>query len=162
MAKKPVIQVALDALNLHRAMQIAKEAVLGGADWLEAGTPLIKSEGVESIRQLKKQFPNHVLVADMKTMDVGATEVEMASKAGADIICIMGVAGNSTITEAVKAAGKIHSDMERGFIRAEVISYDDLEKCGSLAEARSKGLLRREGKSYIVKDGDVITFLFNV
>jgi len=73
-------------------------------------------------------------------------------------------------TSALKAAGKIHSDMERGFIRAEVISYDDLGKCGSRSEARKKGLLRREGKSYIVQegdvtivqDGDVITFLFNV
>jgi len=67
-----------------------------------------------------------------------------------------------TGTEAVKAAGKIHSDMERGFIRAEVISYEDLVKCGSLPEARKKGLLRLEGKSYVVQDGDVITFLFNV
>lgn len=65
-------------------------------------------------------------------------------------------------TNAVKAAGKIHSDMERGFIRAEVISHDDLVKCGSLAEARKKGLLRLEGKSYTVQDGDVITFLFNI
>ncbi|MFC1974457.1 redox-regulated ATPase YchF [Chloroflexota bacterium] len=65
-------------------------------------------------------------------------------------------------TNALKAAGKIHSDMERGFIRAEVISYNDLMKCGSLPEARKKGLLRLEGKSYIVQDGDVITFLFNV
>ncbi len=65
-------------------------------------------------------------------------------------------------TDAVKAAGKIHSDMEKGFIRAEVISYGDLAKCGSLAEARKKGLLRLEGKNYIVQDGDVITFLFNV
>ena len=65
-------------------------------------------------------------------------------------------------TTALKAAGKIHSDMERGFIRAEVISYDDLMKCGSLSEAHKKGLLRLEGKSYIVQDGDVITFLFNV
>jgi len=65
-------------------------------------------------------------------------------------------------TTALKAAGKIHSDMERGFIRAEVISYHDLVKCGSLAEAHKKGLLRLEGKSYIVQDGDVITFLFNV
>ena len=65
-------------------------------------------------------------------------------------------------TNAHKAAGKIHSDMERGFIRAEVISYDDLVKCGSLSEARKKGLLRLEGKNYIVQDGDVITFLFNV
>jgi hypothetical protein len=52
--------------------------------------------------------------------------------------------------------------MERGFIRAEVISYNDLLKCGSLAEGRKHGLLRLEGKSYIVQDGDVITFLFNV
>ena len=52
--------------------------------------------------------------------------------------------------------------MERGFIRAEVISYDDLIKCGSPAEARKKGLLRPEGKDYVVHGGDVITFLFNV
>ena len=65
-------------------------------------------------------------------------------------------------TNALKAAGKIHSDMERGFIRAEVITYDDLLKCGSLSEAHKKGLLRLEGKGYTVKDGDVITFLFNV
>jgi hypothetical protein len=65
-------------------------------------------------------------------------------------------------TTALKAAGKIHSDMEKGFIRAEVISYDDLVKCGSLSEAHKKGLLRLEGKSYIVQNGDVITFLFNV
>ena len=65
-------------------------------------------------------------------------------------------------TSALKAAGKLHTNMERGFIRAEVISYDDLVKCGNLAEARKKGLLRLEGKEYIVQDGDVITFLFNV
>jgi ribosome-binding ATPase YchF (GTP1/OBG family) len=65
-------------------------------------------------------------------------------------------------TNAVKAAGKIHSDMERGFIRAEVISYDDLAKCGTLSEARKRGVLRLEGKDYIVHDDDVITFLFNI
>jgi GTP-binding protein YchF len=65
-------------------------------------------------------------------------------------------------TPAIKAAGKIHSDMERGFIRAEVISYNDLVKCGSLAESQKRGLLRLEGKNYPVQDGDVITFLFNV
>ena len=65
-------------------------------------------------------------------------------------------------TTTPRAAGKIHTDMERGFIRAEVISYDDLVRCGSLAEARKHGLLRLEGKEYIVRDGDVITFLFNV
>jgi len=63
---------------------------------------------------------------------------------------------------ALKAAGKIHSDMERGFIRAEAIGLDDLVKSGNLSEARKKGLLRLEGKNYIVQDGDVITFLFNI
>jgi GTP-binding protein YchF len=65
-------------------------------------------------------------------------------------------------TTAVKAAGKIHTDMEKGFIRAEGIGFNDLVNCGSIAEARKKGLLRLEGKDYIVQDGDVITFLFNV
>jgi len=65
-------------------------------------------------------------------------------------------------TLALKAAGKIHSDMERGFIRAEVISYNDLQKCGNLAEARKRGMLRTEGKNYVIKDGDIVTFLFNV
>ena len=65
-------------------------------------------------------------------------------------------------TTVQKAAGKVHSDMERGFIRAEVIGHDDLVKCGGLAEARKQGLLRLEGKNYIVQDGDVVTVLFNV
>jgi ribosome-binding ATPase len=65
-------------------------------------------------------------------------------------------------TEAVKAAGKIHTDIERGFIRAEVIHYTDLLKCGGYAEAKKQGLLRLEGKTYIVQDGDVINYLFNV
>jgi len=62
-------------------------------------------------------------------------------------------------TTAIKAAGKIHTDMEKGFIRAD---FDDLAACGGLAEAKKRGLLRLEGKDYVVRDGDVITFLFNV
>ena len=65
-------------------------------------------------------------------------------------------------TPAVKAAGKIHSDIEKGFIRAEVISYDDFIKYGGMAEARKHGVLRLEGKTYIVQDGDISHFLFNV
>ncbi len=64
-------------------------------------------------------------------------------------------------TVAPRAAGKVHSDMERGFIRAEVVAYDDLMRCGGMADARRQGLLRLEGKTYHVQDGDVITFLFN-
>lgn len=65
-------------------------------------------------------------------------------------------------TPVLKAAGKVHSDMERGFIRAEVVGFDDLVAGGSIAEARKHGLLRLEGKNYPVKDGDVVTILFNV
>ena len=65
-------------------------------------------------------------------------------------------------TAAVTAAGKIHTDMEKGFIRAESISLDKLAECGGFAEARKQGQLRLEGKDYIIQDGDVITFLFNV
>ncbi|WP_151410549.1 redox-regulated ATPase YchF [Anaerococcus sp. Marseille-P9784] len=65
-------------------------------------------------------------------------------------------------TKAVDAAGKIHSDISRGFIKAEIVSYDDLVNSGSLLSAREKGLLRMEGKDYIMKDGDVVNFRFNV
>lgn len=65
-------------------------------------------------------------------------------------------------TKAPAAAGKIHSDFEKGFIRAEVISFDDLIKCGSLTAAKEKGLIRSEGKEYVMQDGDVVHFLFNV
>ena len=65
-------------------------------------------------------------------------------------------------TKAPQAAGKIHSDFERGFIRAEVVSYDDLMACGTMAAARDKGLIRSECKEYVVQDGDIILFRFNV
>ena len=65
-------------------------------------------------------------------------------------------------TKAPQAAGKIHSDFERGFIKAEVVSYDDLINCGSYNAAKEKGLVRMEGKEYVVQDGDIMLFRFNV
>ena len=65
-------------------------------------------------------------------------------------------------TKAPQAAGKIHSDFERGFIRAEIVSYDNLTECGSFNAAKEKGLVRSEGKEYVVQDGDVVLFRFNV
>ena len=103
---KPILQVALDLLNADRAITIATAAVKGGADWLEAGTPLIKSEGMDIIRQLREHFPGKTLVADMKTMDTGALETEMAAKAGADVICLLAASDDSTIRDAVKSARK--------------------------------------------------------
>ena len=97
------MQVALDFVDLGRALKVAEEAVSGGADWLEAGTPLIKSEGMNAVRELKRRFPNKTIVADMKTMDTGALEAEMACKSGADVVCILGVADDKTIREAAAA-----------------------------------------------------------
>lgn len=100
--ERPVLQVALDFENLSRALEAAREAVEGGADWVEAGTPLIKSEGLDAVRELKKAFPQHRVVADLKVMDTGAFEVEIAAKAGADIVTVLGASDDDTIAEAVR------------------------------------------------------------
>jgi 3-hexulose-6-phosphate synthase/6-phospho-3-hexuloisomerase len=102
--KKAVLQVALDLLELKRALQIAQEALDGGADWIEVGTPLIKSEGMQAVRALKDQHPDSVIVADMKIADTGTLEVEMAAKAGANVVCILADADDSVISEAVRAS----------------------------------------------------------
>ena len=65
-------------------------------------------------------------------------------------------------TRAPRAAGTIHTDIERGFIRAEIVSYDDLTAAGSYAAARDRGLLRLEGKEYVMQEGDIVNFRFNV
>jgi len=100
---KPILQVALDFVDLDRALKLAEEAAEGGADWLEAGTPLIKSVGLDCVRAIRKKFPHHTIVADMKTMDVGRIEVESAAKAGADIVAVLGLASDSTIRECIQA-----------------------------------------------------------
>jgi 3-hexulose-6-phosphate synthase/6-phospho-3-hexuloisomerase len=101
---RAVLQVALDLLELKRALQIATEAIAGGADWIEVGTPLIKSEGMQAVRSMKERFPGTVIVADMKVADTGTLEVEMAAKAGADIVCILADADDAVVAEAVRAA----------------------------------------------------------
>ncbi len=97
------LQVALDFLELPRALEVARAAVAGGADYLEAGTPLIKSEGLEAVRQLRAAFPAATVVADTKTMDAGRIEAEAAAKAGANVMTVCGAASEGTIREAVEA-----------------------------------------------------------
>ncbi|HQG61057.1 MAG TPA: 3-hexulose-6-phosphate synthase [Methanofastidiosum sp.] len=130
---KIILQLALDILNLDRAISMAKEAVPGGIDWIEAGTPLIKSEGMEAIRELKRIFPNKKIIADMKTMDTGDFETEMASKAGADIISILGASDDSTIKEAIKAARKYNSEIMVDLINVKnkVDRAAEVEKMGA-------------------------------
>jgi 3-hexulose-6-phosphate synthase/6-phospho-3-hexuloisomerase len=101
--KKARLQVALDFINLPRALKAAREAAAGGADILEAGTPLIKAEGLNAVRALKAEFPHIPIVADMKTMDTGRLEMEIAAKAGASFAIVMGSAAESTIKECVEA-----------------------------------------------------------
>lgn len=102
--ERPVLQVALDLTELKRALQIGREAVEGGADWIEAGTPLIKSEGMGAVRALKAEFPGCEIIADMKIADTGTIEVEMAAKAGASIVTVLADSDDSVIREAVLAA----------------------------------------------------------
>ncbi|HUI38234.1 MAG TPA: orotidine 5'-phosphate decarboxylase / HUMPS family protein, partial [Thermoplasmata archaeon] len=108
---RPVLQVALDFENLPRAVQAAREAVEGGADWVEAGTPLLKSEGLDAVRTLKKEFPGHRIVADMKVMDTGAFEVEIAAKAGADLVTVLGASDDGTIADAVRGGEKYGAEI---------------------------------------------------
>ncbi|MFC1957838.1 orotidine 5'-phosphate decarboxylase / HUMPS family protein [Chloroflexota bacterium] len=110
----PPLQIALDLVDLPRAIQIAGEAVKGiisetediSKAWIEAGTPLIKAEGMNAIRELRKKFPGHTICADMKTMDAGAPEIEMAAKAGANIVFILGCSPDPCISEAILAGKK--------------------------------------------------------
>jgi 3-hexulose-6-phosphate synthase/6-phospho-3-hexuloisomerase len=125
-----VLQIALDEVNLDRALQYAREAVAGGCDWVEAGTPLIKACGLDAVRALKKEFPGHVVVADMKTMDTGAFETEIAVKAGADVVGILGAASDGTFREAVRAARKYGAK-----VYMDLISVPDKVKRAKEAEA---------------------------
>jgi len=127
------LQIALDLLNLHRALSIAEDAVEAIDDcWIEAGTPLIKSEGMDALRQLREKFPNKTIVADMKIMDTGALETEMASKAGADIVCILGTSDDSTICDAVKSARKYGTKIMVDLIsiKNKLQRVKELEKLG--------------------------------
>jgi 3-hexulose-6-phosphate synthase/6-phospho-3-hexuloisomerase len=103
MPRKVLLQVALDYVDNSRALKCAREAVAGGADILEVGTPLLKAEGLEAVRMLHREFPHLPVVCDAKTMDAGRAEVEIAAKAGASIATVLAVASDSTIQECVEA-----------------------------------------------------------
>lgn len=99
----PKLQLALDHVDLHRALRAAEEGMQGGVDWLEVGTPLLKAEGLGAVRALRARFPTTPIVCDAKTMDAGRLELESAAKAGATIGTVLGVASDSTLTECVEA-----------------------------------------------------------
>lgn len=102
----PIIQISLDVTTIDEALALARGAVNAGVDWLEAGTPLILAEGLHGVRALRKEFPKHPIVADLKTMDGAGLEAEMMFKAGADMVVVMGQAHDASILEQVKMAQK--------------------------------------------------------
>ena len=104
----PQVQVALDVTNIDSALRIASAATSAGIRWVEAGTPLIKSQGSRAITALKQKFSEAIVVADMKTLDAGAMEAGIAFEAGADIMSVSGLAHQQTISDAV-STGKRYS-----------------------------------------------------
>lgn len=99
----PVVQLSLDLTDIQEALETAGIAVEAGVDWLEAGTPLILAHGLHGVRALRAAFPNHPIVADLKTMDGGYLEAEMMAKAGATHVVVMARAHVQTIKAVVKA-----------------------------------------------------------
>lgn len=100
---QPIVQISLDLTSLDEALATAHTAVRAGIDWLEAGTPLLLAEGLHGVRGLRREFPEHPIVADLKTMDGGWLEAEMMAKAGATHVVVMGRSHPATIKVVVKA-----------------------------------------------------------
>ena len=180
-------QAWLESYNLLTSKPVIYAANVSEDDLADDAA---NNEGVQAVREYAKGEQSEVFVVcaeieaeiselddDEKKMfleDLGLEEsgLEKLIKASYKLLGLISylTAGEPevrawTITEGTKApqaAGKIHSDFERGFIRAEVVSYDDLIACGSHTAAKEKGLIRLEGKDYVVKDGDIMLFRFNV
>ena len=100
----PKVQLSLDLQTMADALPTAEIAVRAGVDWLEVGTPLILGEGLHAVAALHQQYPDHPIVADLKTMDAGYLEAEMMFSNGASFVVVMGQAHEHTIREAVRAA----------------------------------------------------------
>jgi len=100
---QPLVQISLDLTSIDEALDTAAMAVRAGVDWLEAGTPLILAEGLHGVRALRQRFPDHPIVADLKTMDGGWLEAEMMAKAGASCVVVMERAHEETIRCVVQA-----------------------------------------------------------
>jgi 3-hexulose-6-phosphate synthase len=99
----PIVQISLDLTSLDEALETAAIAVDAGVDWLEAGTPLLLAHGLHAVERLRTRFPDHPIVADLKTMDAGYLETEMMAKAGASLVVVMGRAHEATIRKSVEA-----------------------------------------------------------
>lgn len=98
------VQISLDLTSIDEALAVAEVAVRAGVQWLEAGTPLILAEGTRAIRALHSRFPAHPIVADLKIMDGGALETDLAAEAGASFVVVMSRATDATVRSVIRAA----------------------------------------------------------
>ena len=149
-----------DIPYVHTVEEIAKNE--------GSGVVVISAKIEEELGQLDPE-DRQVFLDDLGIESAGLDKMIQASYKLLGLISVL-TAGPKEVrawtikngTKAPQAAGKIHSDFERGFIRAEVVAYDDLMACGSYNAAKEKGLVRSEGKEYVMHDGDVVVFRFNV
>ena len=160
LTSKPVIYAANMNAGFKKVQEIAAEE--------HSGVLPICAQIEEEIVEMDKE-EKELFLADMNLEESGLDRLIKECYALLGLISFL-TAGKQEVrawtikngTKAPQAAGKIHSDFERGFIRAEVIAYNDLIACGSMTAAKEKGLVRSEGKEYVMKDGDVVLFRFNV
>ena len=129
----PIIQVSIDVTTLEEALDLARGAARAGVDWLEVGTPLLLAEGLHAVRAFRREFPDHPIVADLKTMDGAGLEAEMMFKAGANMVVVMGQAHDASIIEQVKMAKNYG-----GQVMCDVMLCPD--KAGRARQAQALGV----------------------
>lgn len=127
---EPIVQISLDLTSIDEALEMAAVAVEAGIDWIEAGTPLLLAEGLHAVAALRKAFPTHPIVADLKTMDGGYLEAEMMAKAGATHVVVMGVAHPATIRAVVRAARDYGIQ-----VMGDIMAAADPVACAKMMEA---------------------------
>ncbi|GGL97841.1 orotidine 5'-phosphate decarboxylase / HUMPS family protein [Nakamurella endophytica] len=121
-----IVQVSLDLKSMDDALRMAAIAVEAGADWLEIGTPLAMAEGAHAVRRLRREYPDHPLVADLKIMDGGYGEARMYAEAGADAVVVMGRAHDATVQRVCEAGADF----------GVLVMGDDMGAPDRVAEAR--------------------------
>lgn len=146
-----LVQVSLDLKTVDDALRMASIAVAAGADWLEIGTPLALSQGTTAVKELRKAFPTHPLVADLKIMDGGYGEAALYAEAGADAVVVMSRAFDATIERVCDAARDL----------GLLVMGDDLGAEDTVAEARRMEALGaiNDEKSFTITDGDLLSVL---
>lgn len=127
---KAIVQISLDVTTIEEALELAEAAVEAGVDWIEAGTPLLLGEGLHAVRALRERFPNHPIIADLKTMDGGYLEAEMMALAGATHVVVMGVAHPATIRAVIRAAREY-----RIKVMGDILAAPDKVACAKMLEA---------------------------